>query len=166
MSAETYPIAEREIADALGIAHAALKVARNEVLTRGSDWDMLKGHVCYTVDARRRVLAHLKIAIDEPPPATPPPPRPADSAPNDPQNIPPGPPPPPPLKLGDVRELVCTRRCHPNTRLLEASLGNAAQRVRVRNNLNFVVGMKLQCRFVQGNLWDLAQRLPRWRGRW
>lgn len=157
---ELYPHAESDLADQSGLAHDALKATRAEILRRGTDWELVKGRVRYTHAAMSRTLTYLKIC-DEAPPAELPPAGPAaaaHSAPNPPGKKNPA--------VGDVRELTCTKRCAPNRRMVLATLEGAEQRVKVRDNNNLVAGMKMQCRLIQGNLWDLAQRLPRWRGRW
>lgn len=158
---ELYPHAESDLADQSGLAHDALKATRAEILRRGTDWELVKGRVRYTQAAMSRTLSYLKIC-DEAPAAEPPPPGPAaaaHSAPN-----------PAGQKItaaaGELRELVVTKRCAPNRRMVLATLEGAEQRVKVRDNINLIAGMKMQCRLIQGNLWDLAQRLPRWRGRW
>lgn len=158
---EQYPHAEQEMAAALGLAHTTLKAQRREVLKRGEDWELVKNCVHYTGAGRAKVLAALKISDPEgdapPPPAAAPEP---DSPPNNPpEKIAPGIP-------GAMAVLICTKACHPNHRMVLATLEGKPQRVRVRDNQHFIAGMKMECRFVQDNLWDLAQRLPRWRGRW
>lgn len=39
-------------------------------------------------------------------------------------------------------------------------------RVRVRSSENFIKGMTLACRWVQQDLWECTQRMPRWRGKY
>lgn len=39
-------------------------------------------------------------------------------------------------------------------------------RVRVRTNRNFVQGMKVRARHMEGDLYDMAGNLPRWRGKY
>lgn len=39
-------------------------------------------------------------------------------------------------------------------------------RVKVKNSRNFIKGMELQARWIQQDLWECAQRMPRYKGRW
>lgn len=68
---------------------------------------------------------------------------------------------PPPTERFTVLKLV------PNRHLLLASdaLGSTV-RVRVRDNTNFMPEMVIQVRLIQGDLYELVGRGPRYRGRW
>jgi hypothetical protein len=71
-----------------------------------------------------------------------------------------------PPRPGEVRELVCLRTYALNKRIVLAKFGAAEVRVRVRDSANLTAGLTMQCRFLSADLWELAQRLPRWRGKW
>lgn len=58
---------------------------------------------------------------------------------------------------------VTVTRCFTvNRRLVAGLLGEDAVRVRVKNNQNLRVGMELRCIHVEADLYELAERLPRW----
>lgn len=68
---------------------------------------------------------------------------------------------PPPLE-----ELTVVNRAR-NPRLVFARRANGdLVRLRVRSNENFLPGMRAQGQHEAADVWTLAQRLPRWRGRW
>ena len=73
----------------------------------------------------------------------------------------------PPRVAGAVEDLTCVKCYKPNTRILEAktAVGEKAL-VRVKDNRNFLPGMVMKCRFTGTPVWELAQRLPRRRGKW
>ena len=149
-----FAILERDLAQQLGLSLDQLAETRKASLKHGVAWKLVSGSVCYSEAGQAQLFGLLKISSETP--FSPAPAQPAvDSAPNAPAG----------LSAGDVRELVCVRRYSINFRILVAKLDGKEQRVRVRDSRNFTAGMKLQCRFVQDDLWDLAQRLPRWRGR-
>lgn len=39
-------------------------------------------------------------------------------------------------------------------------------RVRVKTSVNFIPKMTLECRWIQQDLWECTQRMPRWRGKY
>ena len=68
-----------------------------------------------------------------------------------------------------VTWLVVKRALPVNTRIVEAHPFGKPQQVkvvRVRDNRNFVRGMLLEARWVQGNTFELVGPLPRWHGKW
>jgi hypothetical protein len=66
---------------------------------------------------------------------------------------------------GEVKNLRVHRRVL-NQRIILAADGNAVVRVRVRNSENFLPGMLIPVRHIQGDLYELARACPRSRGRW
>jgi hypothetical protein len=72
----------------------------------------------------------------------------------------------PPLEAGEVRELVVLRVYSLNRRIVLARFGEIEARVRVRDNRKLQPGMKMRCSYVERDLWDLEQRLPRHPGKW
>jgi hypothetical protein len=74
------------------------------------------------------------------------------------------------IEIGMLR--VVRRVINPHivlaSRMEDVVDGRAAvpQRVRVRSSENFIPGMVLRARRVDGDLWELCGRCPRWRGRW
>jgi DNA-directed RNA polymerase beta subunit len=53
-----------------------------------------------------------------------------------------------------------------NGQIVMATRGEELVRVRVRESRHFVAGMKMTCRHLQADLWELVGRCPRFRGRW
>lgn len=72
------------------------------------------------------------------------------------------------LTAGAEHELVVVRTYALNRRIVLAKLklGNQPARVRVRDSGKLTPGMIMRCVFVELDLWNLNQRLPRHRGRW
>lgn len=157
----TFVHQERALAESLGLAQKDLRSVRTDELTRGTDWQTVRGEVCYSQTGHARLLALLKVSTSAtapeahsapknsaeptPPPAeTPPDPAPADAA---------------------VRPLECVRTFPLNRRIVQARCDGQLVRVRVRDSANFTTGMTMLCRLIDGDLWELAQRLPRWRGK-
>lgn len=71
----------------------------------------------------------------------------------------------PDIELAHLR--VLRRVINPHIVLaIEVGAGEAVQRVRVRSSENFIPGMTLRARRVEADLWELAGRCPRWKGRW
>lgn len=66
---------------------------------------------------------------------------------------------------GPVVELTVLRRVL-NPRILLATDGAGVLRVRVRDSANFMPGMRIPVRHIQGDLYELARPCPRSRGRW
>jgi len=66
---------------------------------------------------------------------------------------------------GQVIALRCLRRVL-NPHILLATDGVAVMRVRVRHSENFMPGMSLPVRHIQGDLYELARPCPRSKGRW
>lgn len=175
MSATLFLHAERDLAEALGIPQKKLRSVRQDDLTVDRDWATVGGEVRYSEDGRAALLAALKIT----PPAE-------HSAPkNSPGDVPPPPRAEPdggehgfalaPGTLaallrpapGTPEDLVCVKCYAPNRRMLEAKRKNGdAVLVRVKDNRNLKPGMTMKCRFAEGRMWELAQRLPRWPGKW
>lgn len=71
-----------------------------------------------------------------------------------------------PPQPGEERELQFVRSYPLNKRILLARLGALEVRVRVACSDNFRTGMTLKARLVGADLWELAQRAPRWPGKW
>lgn len=64
---------------------------------------------------------------------------------------------------------VVTLRVHrivQNPHIILATDGLCILRVRVRSSANFIVGMEIPARRIQGDLYELARPCPRARGRW
>lgn len=180
MTAANYPHAEHALAAELGLAQKDLRDVRGD-LERGADWQHVGKEVRYSATGRARLLEALKIT----PAAAPEDSAPKNSAgPGPVPSTPPATPVPPELAaaraqlLGvlhlaaaqaapaDVAELIVVRVYPLNRRIVLAARDGARVRVRVPNSKNLVPGMAMKCRHRDGDLWELAQRLPRWRGKW
>ena len=79
-------------------------------------------------------------------------------------------PPPPPRPLIEKAMLVVDNVPNRNKMMVPAIWKDGDDvlkvRVRVRNNKNFVRGMEIPCRQIQGEVWELIGRCPRFRGKW
>jgi hypothetical protein len=80
---------------------------------------------------------------------------------------------PPTGQKSSTTTLLAWRSPQKNTRILIAYLPetdptnpNNLVTVNVRDNFNFMPGMKLPARFVSKGVYDLEGPLPRYRGRW
>lgn len=173
MTADGFPHGERELARDLGLTQKALRVVRSDDLARKADWDVISGEVRYSASGRDRLLEVLKIsapaaAFSIPPilsaaaPAPPGPPEKNSVAPSAAAA-----PPAPARPLGCIETLTCGKCYSPNRRIVEASTAGGDQvLVRLKDNQNMRPGMAMKCRFAGGRMWELAQRLPRFRGKW
>jgi len=65
-----------------------------------------------------------------------------------------------------VCEMIVHRADWLNSRIITALLGGVQQRVNVTSSKNFVRGMRIKARRIEGDLWQLQGRCPRYRGRW
>jgi hypothetical protein len=154
--------AERTLVASLGLTQKAVRALRDEDLDRTLDWDTVSGEVRYSDAGREKLMSLLKIS-SEPAPALPaaagaPPFEAAQAAPA---------PAPEALTAATHEDLVCHKRYKPNRHIVEAlrATGELVL-VRVKDNSNLQPGMTMKCRFGAGRVWELAQRLPRRRGRW
>lgn len=163
MNPSDFPHVESELSEQLGVARGDVRVIRSEQLEQGRDWAHIRGAVRYTATGWSRLLGILKISLPaEPPPSLPAPP-PEDLAPKNLGGQPPAP--ASPLEPGALRLLVIVRGFR-NPRIVSARLDDLPARVRVRDSINLMPGMTMKCRFIREDLWDLAQPLPRRRGKW
>lgn len=163
MSAVQFIHAERDISTELGVSHKALRVTRADELDRDSDWTMVAGEVRYSEAGKARLLSLLKISPVLPPPIA--------------ETVSGSPPvgleknseaePVGARKPGDIENLTCFKCYSPNRRILEAKTSSdELVLVRIKDNRNLRPGMIMKCRFAEGRMWELAQRLPRFRGKW
>ena len=171
-----HPHVERELAEALGVAHDFLKSIRRDQLARGADWELVKGQVAYSDAGRAKALAALTAD---------------DSAPN---VAPHGPDAgseknraaaaeargaAPVAELdaaaldaateaaaigAEIVTLVCAKLPR-NRRIILARHSGALVRVRVKDSQNFRIGMELPARHVRDDLWQLEGKCPRYPGR-
>jgi hypothetical protein len=166
---------ERALLASLGLPQKKVRELRGSALLRGLDWQHLRNEVLYSATGRAKLLAALHVDLPAVPTApTPPPPDLqqaraglvrvlADySAPKkSPNRFPPRRPPPP--RPGDPNS-SCLRTYARNRRIILASHAGAEARVRVKDSRKLRPGMSLKCSYIGGDLWELAQRLPRWPG--
>ena len=170
---------EAALADTLGLPRKKISALRGSALVRGEHWQHTGGEVRYSDAGRALLLTGLGVTASAPaadsPPNTPPPAPPPADPPGAPPAVPPptppvGPTPPtpePPPKPGDEANLEVIRTYPLNRRIVLARLADGREAcVRVRDSGHLLAGMTMRCRFVAAGRWDLAQRLPRWKGKW
>lgn len=186
MNGSTFTHGERSVSDRLGLDLKKLRAVRSASLTRGADWQQVAGEVRYSESGLDRISASLG--------ATPPeysaPKKLPDSAPAElatPRTalvtlldhrlanlVTCGTtctsarrePPPANPEPGALHELLVLRVYTRNHRIVLAQFGDQEARIRVRDNSKLAPGMTVQCSYVERDLWDIAQRLPRWKGKW
>lgn len=170
---------ERTLLASLGLPQKKVRELRASALVRGLDWQHLRNEVLYSAAGRAKLLAALHVDLP-PPPAAPPLPPPdlqqaraalvrvlADySAPKKIAELAPtaAADPAAPLAPGDVHPLLVLRTYARNRRIILASHAGGEARVRVKDSRKLRPGMSLKCSYIGGDLWELAQRLPRWPG--
>jgi hypothetical protein len=161
---------ERELAELLGVAQDTVKEQRQTLqLTRGADWELVKGSVTYTDPSAKKILVALQRPPEAPaatvtPPAAAPP---GDSAPNTAPAIPAVAELPSRAPVAIV-DLVCVKQPR-NPHIVLARLAAADRsaplvRVRIRNVRNadlFKPGTEIKARHVQDDLYQLEGRAPR-----
>lgn len=138
--------AEAAIALTVGLTRDEIRTARDRNLEKNVDWQMHGRQVVWT-------QAGLNNAID------------LDLVPSadyaiaivDEKKLP---------GVPDLQELQ-VKRVYPNPRLLLATLPNGDEvRVQVKTNLNFRPRMMIKARCVEGTLYQLVGRCPRYPGRY
>ncbi|MBM4165239.1 MAG: hypothetical protein FJ222_12485 [Lentisphaerae bacterium] len=160
-----YVHVEREVAEKLGLSRATIRAVREKVLVRGRDYDLEGGAVKYTDAGLQRV--ELEVGAKTAAPSTTPSPA-ENRRGGEGQDSPPPASKAPEGTLRDdfsPQEAVVVRGFR-NLRLIQAEIAGRLVRVRVRNSVNFVKGMRIPVRLLNGDLYELARRCPRWRGRW
>lgn len=158
----TYEHAEMDLAEQMGVSQPTLREYRQTALS-GKDWRLLHGVVRYSEDGRRKVLARFGLQPAE-----------ADKkdAPADqrPQNIPlPGSSTAPgtPGAADEVQTaVVLAGKLRHGVKVIKAELGGLQIYIRVHDAGKYVVGMKVPCRLISGDLYRVEGRGPRWRGKW
>ena len=179
MSADAFPHAERAVTAKLGITPKDLRGIRTASLTRGDDWEVVGNSVHYSSAGLGRLATLLKVPVDGAATAQPEPEKistepgagPAAEPPlleeADPAPTPAASGGPAGRAAGAIEDLVCLKCYRPNRQIVEARTGAGEEvLVRVRDNTNLRPGMTMKCRFAGTRIWELAQRLPRRRGKW
>lgn len=135
---------ETELAQQLGVSRQSLgDMRRTDTLREGEHWERQGRVVEYTAAGIRAVKSTMEIEPQ--------------------QEI--APPHPEPVQMLTVSE------CSRNPRLLwavptEKEAPSTAVRVRVRENRNFIPGMRIRARHLNDDLYVLEGRTPRFRGKW
>jgi len=146
---------EAELCTRLGISDKQLRQLRTDRLRRGVDWELVTGKVRLSQEGLERLIESMAFQATSAMVAdflTPP--VPVEAAQNG-------------RRVGGHEELVCFKCYKINRLMLEAkTAADELVLVRVRDNSNFQPGMKMKCRYTGTRVWELAQRLPRYRGRW
>lgn len=157
MSTEAFPFLEDALAADLGVPRRKLRDIRSDELEQKIDWDVVAGAVHLSQVGRAKVFAALKIILPEASSAAAEKISPESSALGAPAE----------RAAGTLETLTCHKCYKPNRHIVEAKTAAAELvLVRVKDNTNLQPGMAMKCRFAGGRMWELAQRLPRHRGRW
>lgn len=139
---------EARIATWLGLPRPRLARLRKRALREGEHWLVMQQEIVFTAAGIQQVRDLLS-SLGELKPRT-------EEAAEDPQ-APAGPP---------EKALAVVVKLFPNTQLMQAKVGEELGLVRVRDNRNFMAGMKVAVvRAPQNRLWQYTGRLPRSRGR-
>lgn len=136
-------VREIELAERLGVSREVVRRVRQE-LREGEHWVQEHRFVELTPDGVEAVREALRARKETPPRME----RPEGEA-------------------RVIEELRVTRIFPRNPRILEAETAAGARvRVRVRSNVNFILGMAIPCREMKSGLWCLTRACPRFKGRW
>jgi hypothetical protein len=155
-----FTASEKNLVSLLGVPRAELRRLRMELI-EGEDWTMAGNTVRYSESGIKKTRAALelpqeaasnKIPVNQPAMS-------AEAA-DGPVPIESAPIKNPAEKTFRVRQTVA------NHKILLATDGVSQIRVRVHSSVNFLPGMAIPCRHIKDDLWELARRCPRWRGRW
>lgn len=156
--------AERNVAAEIGLTSETIRELRAKHLTKDEDWALERGLVRYTKKGREKILAAVLIPPADAPSA---PPTAADEA-----TVTPAPGPGGAWTLLEDQRpwmpATVEQRYH-NKKVFVARLEVepfTIVTVRVRDSEKFTVGMRVPIRAIEGNLYELASRLPRWSGKW
>lgn len=162
-----FTLEEGQLSAELGLARPKVRALRTDELVHGTDWKSIGGLVRYSRAGWEKLRRAVGLAAGEP--AAPPPAPAKDLAPKPAVGATAGaghPLPTEPLRHGDVRDLVVVRIYPTNKRILLARLGESEVRVRLGDNRKFTKGMTLPAKFLEADLWELARRAPRYKGKW
>ncbi len=140
MNDDKFRYQEKHLTKIIGVNRRELTKIRKS-LVQGGHWILNSGAVSYSQSGVKRLLSALELPYEKLPPFL----------------IPPQP--------GEAREMIVTR-VYRNRKLIGAELDGQLQRIRVQSNKNFRRGMKIPTRHINGDIWELARRCPRWPGRW
>jgi len=184
---------ELELSERLGVGRLTLRDTRSKKLRRGEDWQLENGRVAYTTAGETKLLAALGLdgrlaegkeqgegngqeggvdALQGQPAEADAGGEPAEAehgrtgtdtdgqgrtrTDTDGQG-----------RIGTGTETVRVVKLCMNSKIVLARRANKeVVRVRVRDGGKFRVGMEAPVRRVQGDLWELTRRGPRWAGRW
>lgn len=191
-AAPAFVYIERTLLAELGLPQKKVRDLRVSTLVRGVDWQHQHNDIRYSAAGRAKLLALLHVDPAPAVPCSPDGLQLARtallatlatqcalpgiareladySAPkNSPDPAPPAAAPgaaPGPLVAGAVHDLTVLRTYPRNRRIILATLAGALEaRVRVKDSRKLRPGMSLKCSYIGGDLWELAQRLPRWPG--
>jgi len=166
MTNDTFQFCEKDLAAQMGIPRATLKEIRDTQMTKGEHWDMVSMRICLSragVDLAATFVGLLdsekdpRLLLD----------------PDDTETVQADPPDhnqhlmlPASSSSGNVR-IGKVSRITKNTRIiLVESLGETV-RMRVRHNGKFLPGMEVPMKLIEEpDLYELARKAPRWRGKW
>ena len=169
---------ERALLTTLGLPKKSVRAVRTAQLSRGVDWQHIGNEVRYSETGRAKLLAALHAPApadysaqkNSPEPAATPLAAAVASTPE--PSVAPGHAADAPaapitaaLQHGDAHDLVVVRTFARNRRIILARYQDRADaRVRVKDSGKLRAGMTLRCSYIEGDLWEIAQRLPRWPG--
>ena len=152
MSETLFGHGEVELAEATGVAVRHFQKMRAKNLRQGADWDLNGLRVAYAKNAVPRIL-DLVTGRAVPPGEL------AELLEKSALN--------PAQKSAPETVTATVRKFWMNPRLMQVELpGAVLVNVRVRSVANFLIGMQLPVRQVEGGAWVVARKLPRFPGRW
>lgn len=152
-------VPESRLSGRFGIPRSLIRRARKE-FTRGIDWQVKSNRVLWHVRCLKKLAERVSQLAQEA--------RPIDGEGSD------------SLKtvrpvseaysaplLSEPEEVSAVVVSRPlNRRIVVAMLGVEIVRIRVRDNSHFMKGMECQVRRVEGDIYELCGRAPRYRGKW
>lgn len=156
---------EERLAARLGVSRELLRTFRDENLTEGQQWTMAGREVAYSEAGVRMLLTHLGARLREKRPQGPggltiqgllEEARLEDATEAVDEK----------KAAGPVEDELTVQALTRNGQIVMATRGEELVRVRVRESRHFVPGMRMTCRHLQADLWELVGRCPRFRGRW
>ena len=167
MSKTGFGCREKEIAEELGVPLDAVAEQRAKHLVRGQDYDRVGHFIAYAAAAKETILAVFRVppekaAVDQDKKKA----AEVGTPTAEPANAEAGAGGEPTVQTEPEAVLAVVSALYRNTRLVGATIGINEIRVRVRNSRNFVRGMEIPVRHVRDDVYELARRAPRFRGKW
>lgn len=164
MAATEFPYWESIIPTRIGVPRATARAARKHPsgLIEGKHWAVVGNKICWSEQGVISLIDWAQKATGTDEGLEPVPQK--NGAPEEPQQAaePVLDEPPTEKPVHWVRVLKLVRNYH----IILATHEGQMIRIRVRDNAKFVPGMEVPVRHLQKDLYELAGRNPRWRGKW